>query len=102
MIRGPPRSTLFPYTTLFRSLAVLLPGVGSLVPAGGATVTVLVTVPPVADTLALMAHGSVPPSLNVGKITTVGSSNATVTFAGAGQAGPPVALRHPHAACLWT
>src|SRR2546426_1211727 len=41
MIRRPPRSTLFPYTTLFRSLAVLLahagadgvpalPGVGEL------------------------------------------------------------------------
>src|SRR3712207_7730324 len=26
MIRRPPRSTLFPYTTLFRSLARLLPG----------------------------------------------------------------------------
>src|SRR5260370_17714871 len=27
MIRRPPRSTLFPYTTLFRSVARLLPGV---------------------------------------------------------------------------
>src|SRR2546430_12416364 len=27
MIRRPPRSTLFPYTTLFRSLHVLIPGV---------------------------------------------------------------------------
>src|SRR2546429_1496181 len=27
MIRRPPRSTLFPYTTLFRSVAVELPGV---------------------------------------------------------------------------
>src|SRR3989442_8800056 len=27
MIRRPPRSTLFPYTTLFRSLALLLAGV---------------------------------------------------------------------------
>src|SRR5260370_28520951 len=25
MIRRPPRSTLFPYTTLFRSLAVMIP-----------------------------------------------------------------------------
>src|SRR2546430_5833754 len=25
MIRRPPRSTLFPYTTLFRSIAVLMP-----------------------------------------------------------------------------
>src|SRR2546422_3169434 len=29
MIRRPPRSTLFPYTTLFRSLAEGLPGVES-------------------------------------------------------------------------
>src|SRR5246127_2558490 len=29
MIRRPPRSTLFPYTTLFRSLARQLPGAGS-------------------------------------------------------------------------
>src|SRR5258708_18958157 len=28
MIRRPPRSTLFPYTTLFRSLELLLPGRG--------------------------------------------------------------------------
>src|SRR2546428_6977515 len=28
MIRRPPRSTLFPYTTLFRSHRLLLPGVG--------------------------------------------------------------------------
>src|SRR5258708_18676540 len=27
MIRRPPRSTLFPYTTLFRSRAVVIPGV---------------------------------------------------------------------------
>src|SRR2546428_8964778 len=31
MIRRPPRSTLFPYTTLFRSCQVLVPGLGSLV-----------------------------------------------------------------------
>src|SRR2546425_13066325 len=29
MIRRPPRSTLFPYTTLFRSLAFACAGVGS-------------------------------------------------------------------------
>src|SRR3712207_7077874 len=28
MIRRPPRSTLFPYTTLFRSLVELTPGTG--------------------------------------------------------------------------
>src|SRR5256885_10052145 len=34
MIRRPPRSTLFPYTTLFRSADVVFVG-GSLVAAGG-------------------------------------------------------------------
>src|SRR2546426_4955796 len=29
MIRRPPRSTLFPYTTLFRSYAVLGPAIGA-------------------------------------------------------------------------
>src|SRR3989449_10632944 len=29
MIRRPPRSTLFPYTTLFRSLAILSRGLGA-------------------------------------------------------------------------
>src|SRR2546425_3004344 len=28
MIRRPPRSTLFPYTTLFRSMAIRVPGDG--------------------------------------------------------------------------
>src|SRR2546430_10716491 len=32
MIRRPPRSTLFPYTTLFRSLARNVPGVASIMP----------------------------------------------------------------------
>src|SRR2546430_11464722 len=30
MIRRPPRSTLFPYTTLFRSLAILTAGAGGV------------------------------------------------------------------------
>src|SRR3989475_4801637 len=37
MIRRPPRSTLFPYTTLFRSIALKDAGVTSL-PGGGAEV----------------------------------------------------------------
>src|SRR2546429_6739004 len=32
MIRRPPRSTLFPYTTLFRSIFHLPPGTGDLEP----------------------------------------------------------------------
>src|SRR3712207_4200389 len=43
MIRRPPRSTLFPYTTLFRSLDVdvSLPPAGKRVPRGGRPVMVL-------------------------------------------------------------
>src|SRR2546422_8351721 len=40
MIRRPPRSTLFPYTTLFRSVATVdANGLGSGVAAGTATIT---------------------------------------------------------------
>src|SRR5688572_31841379 len=35
MLRRPPRSTLFPYTTLFRSLAALLDPFEQLVKRGG-------------------------------------------------------------------
>src|SRR2546427_5887061 len=35
MIRRPPRSTLFPYTTLFRSRAAKLPGKAFVHPDGG-------------------------------------------------------------------
>src|SRR5256885_5547032 len=43
MIRRPPRSTLFPYTTLFRSIGVVrqcaaMPGGGDRFPGGGITV----------------------------------------------------------------
>src|SRR5256885_12950021 len=34
MIRRPPRSTLFPYTTLFRSCQPILGREGAIVPAG--------------------------------------------------------------------
>src|SRR3712207_7729423 len=34
MIRRPPRSTLFPYTTLFRSYVEQLPGVHAVLSAG--------------------------------------------------------------------
>src|SRR3712207_8916600 len=34
MIRRPPRSTLFPYTTLFRSVVALLPPIGGVAGVG--------------------------------------------------------------------
>ena len=42
MIRRPPRSTLFPYTTLFRSVGVGVVVVGGGVGGGGSVVGVVV------------------------------------------------------------
>src|SRR3989441_8748683 len=39
MIRRPPRSTLFPYTTLFRSHSIRLPRMGRAQASAGAEVT---------------------------------------------------------------
>src|SRR5689334_25121465 len=44
MIRRPPRSTLFPYTTLFRSVCVVRHGLGGCAEDGGACVCVVVCV----------------------------------------------------------
>src|SRR3989454_4514430 len=41
MIRRPPRSTLFPYTTLFRSFGAVGPVVGQFTPPGTGGVAVL-------------------------------------------------------------
>src|SRR2546422_11159550 len=43
MIRRPPRSTLFPYTTLFRSAAVACRAAGSQVPSASAHAVVIIT-----------------------------------------------------------
>src|SRR5690348_18117632 len=46
MIRRPPRSTLFPYTTLFRSVRGYLPAVGVMVVAAGLGLALLARVRP--------------------------------------------------------
>src|SRR2546427_6126140 len=51
MIRRPPRSTLFPYTTLFRSLVILRRGFCSAVTSAGAHASLA----PVAETHAVSA-----------------------------------------------
>src|SRR5256885_9570117 len=53
MIRLPPRSTLFPYTTLFRSLRRLLDGGNTWVKLSGAYMRSSVGGPSYADTLPL-------------------------------------------------
>ena len=71
------------------SLAVLLPGVGSITPAGVDTVATLLTEPPVAVTFATMANVTVPPLGRVAIVTPAPSSSATVSVPG--HTAPPVA-----------
>src|SRR5258706_15745393 len=63
MIRRPPRSTLFPYTTLFRSLELVTPG-------DGLQSIALASDDLAADSKAVQARG------NVDYIELVGKSNA--------------------------
>src|SRR5437588_10168012 len=90
MIRRPPRSTLFPYTTLFRSLTATLPGVSAPPPFGGSQRTVVITLDPdklqqyhVSPEEAIVAVNKaslVMPSGNMwtGKITRIARTNATL------------------------
>src|SRR5256885_15394755 len=72
MIRRPPRSTLFPYTTLFRSIANAVP------PAAAAAATASARpakARPAATQLAALKPGQVvAPSLQVGGTTGIGSN----------------------------
>src|SRR3712207_7050236 len=93
MIRRPPRSTLFPYTTLFRSLlgvvvgavleAVLLPSVRRVVPApapAGDAQCAGARPPAVARRLgAARAVGGVPVADR--KSTRLNSSHANISYA---------------------
>ncbi|XIG26128.1 hypothetical protein PRJ39_07970 [Lysobacter enzymogenes] len=70
------------------SVSVTLPGgVGSVVPAGGVTVTVLLTEPLLAVTVAITVKTSLPPEGSVGTVTPL-SKFATVTV---GHTAEPVA-----------
>src|SRR2546426_4786212 len=67
MIRRPPRSTLFPYTTLFRSLGRNIGGRLDLTPGGSLTLSratrdVLRTLPDLV-TIKLFASGALPPEV---------------------------------------
>src|SRR5688572_678891 len=84
--------------TVSVSEAVLLPGVGSVVPAGGATTAVLVTVPVVAVTVAVIVNVTVPPEGSVGITTPAPSRRATVVDAG--HTAPPVVPVHDAAVLL--
>src|SRR3712207_9595683 len=102
MLRRPPRSTLFPYTTLFRSclVAVEQPGLGRQVRAGAGGAdrgTAVVHLPKPVDQLGIAARGPllVPPDLHRGhdhdiglahlvdrKSTRLNSSHANISYAG--------------------
>src|SRR3989475_5507685 len=70
MIRRPPRSTLFPYTTLFRSLAVLIVAFGALV---AATLPVIVGVLAITIALGLVTIDR--------KSTRLNSSHSQISYA---------------------
>src|SRR5258708_10221167 len=74
MIRRPPRSTLFPYTTLFRSPAARLRGRCGL--AGHAAAPVAAV-----DVSALGGHGAGRPGMEDRKSTRLNSSHQIISYA---------------------
>src|SRR3712207_6968128 len=83
MIRRPPRSTLFPYTTLFRSLAVVVRR------ASGAAGDQVVDGPLLGDVRGVLQGGEVPlleplealGALGDRKSTRLNSSHANISYA---------------------
>src|SRR5689334_24167100 len=74
MIRRPPRSTLFPYTTLFRSV--------DIVSAGGAPAVIATwPAPEGAPTVLLYAHMDVQPTGPDRKSTRLNSSHSSISYA---------------------
>src|SRR3712207_8205082 len=85
MIRRPPRSPLFPYTTLFRSVAASLGRDGSLVRHLAVSIVRIVEgfgiATAVALVTALAAALYVPARLTDRKSTRLNSSNANISYA---------------------
>src|SRR3712207_7280545 len=86
MIRRPPRSTLFPYTTLFRSYGLMMATafLGYTLPWGqmsywGATVitNILAAIPVVGDTIQSLLWGG----YSDRKSTRLNSSHANISYA---------------------
>src|SRR3712207_7291130 len=84
MIRRPPRSTLFPYTTLFRSLAAIALGVAFL---GGIALYTFTGAGQATDRLGQAAAtatpgaASIPELLLDRKSTRLNSSHANISYA---------------------
>src|SRR3712207_6981877 len=91
MIRRPPRSTLFPYTTLFRSGEQPVPELGVLAAAGGPGAEVDVERPDAVEGLAAEQHVGASPDLphvrrpaplaQDRKSTRLNSSHANISYA---------------------
>ena len=82
------RSTVVPTPSV--SAALLFAGVGSLTPAGAVTVTLFVTLPPAAVTVAAIVSVTLPPNGNAG----MASPASTWPAVGlAGQVAPPAAVQ---------
>src|SRR3712207_8869788 len=82
MIRRPPRSTLFPYTTLFRScgvLALLLPGLGQPTAEWRRMLAMLRSAPAVPG-LGL-GRAALPADIEDRKSTRLNSSHANISYA---------------------
>src|SRR3712207_8655557 len=74
MIRRPPRSTLFPYTTLFRSAGVMGSGIASHLANSGVRALLLDIVPP-------KANPGEDTSSKDRKSTRLNSSHANISYA---------------------
>src|SRR5256885_8325228 len=83
MIRRPPRSTLFPYTTLFRSLALALLLQSVEHPALRAAVAPIATVPALAGTVVALGYAYGTPLLygSDRKSTRLNSSHLVISYA---------------------
>src|SRR2546422_1577220 len=78
MIRRPPRSTLFPYTTLFRSVQVFVPATGLTIKAASGQL------PPTGGEVdASLLSGDIPGSTTGGdrKSTRLNSSHGYISYA---------------------
>src|SRR3712207_8473357 len=82
MIRRPPRSTLFPYTTLFRSLGIEVQDHGPAAQVGQRDVlAVLVGQREVRGLGAFLDHGRLLGHLRDRKSTRLNSSHANISYA---------------------
>src|SRR3712207_8725486 len=80
MIRRPPRSTLFPYTTLFRSKMILDPELVALAEVGGELAGITVLLPDANQVLKRMRGRLLPFGIDR-KSTRLNSSHANISYA---------------------